>query len=250
MTRKLVAAIACRNQGTRLYGKPMQNLDIISKTTILQYIINCLKTINEIDEIVLGISEGLENEVFKIVANQNKLNYIVGDQDDVLSRLIKCGEVSDATDIFRITSESPYLFFESVEALWEEYQKKNLDAIFMDEIIDGCGFEIISMNALIKSHKYGKDKHRSEFCSLFIRENLHMFNIIKKAPTLDLIRNDLRLTVDYPEDLVICRKIYEYFLEDTPRISLIKIVNFLDSNPELKKLVSPFTEIGYSTMNK
>ena len=28
MRRKLVAAIACRNQGSRLYGKPIQNLDI------------------------------------------------------------------------------------------------------------------------------------------------------------------------------------------------------------------------------
>ena len=28
MKKKLVAALACRNQGTRLYGKPIQNLDI------------------------------------------------------------------------------------------------------------------------------------------------------------------------------------------------------------------------------
>ena len=249
-TKKLVAAIACRNQGTRLYGKPMQNLDIESKISILQYIINCLKTIKEIDEIILGISEGVENEIFKIVANQNKLKYIIGDEDDVLSRLIKCGEISDATDIFRITSESPFLFFESVTTLYEEYTNHELDAIFMDEIIDGCGFEIISMDALKKSHINGKEKHRSEFCSLFIRENLQMFKVIKKAPSSDLIRRDLRLTVDYPEDLVVCRKIYEYFIDDIPRISIAKIVNFLDLNPKLKELISPYTEIGYSSMNK
>jgi spore coat polysaccharide biosynthesis protein SpsF len=250
MTRKLVAAIACRNQGTRLYGKPIQNLDIISKTTILQYIINCLKTIKEIDEIVLGISEGIENEVFKIIANKNQLKYIVGDQDDVLSRLIKCGEISYASDIFRISSESPFLFFESVESLWIEYQKNKLDAIFMDEIIDGCGFEILSMKALIKSHMNGQEKHRSEFCSLYIRENVEMFNIIKTAPSSELIRNDLRLTVDYPEDLVVCRKIYEHFIDDVPRISVSKIVKFLDLNPNLIELISPYTELGYSTMNK
>ena len=31
MKKKLVAALACRNQGTRLYGKPVQNLDIESR---------------------------------------------------------------------------------------------------------------------------------------------------------------------------------------------------------------------------
>ena len=28
LDRKLVVTPACRNQGTRLYGKPLQNLDI------------------------------------------------------------------------------------------------------------------------------------------------------------------------------------------------------------------------------
>ena len=40
MKRKLVAALACRNQGTRLYGKPLQNLDIDKGITILDYMIN------------------------------------------------------------------------------------------------------------------------------------------------------------------------------------------------------------------
>ncbi len=29
--RKLVACLACRNEGTRLYGKPLQNLDVKKK---------------------------------------------------------------------------------------------------------------------------------------------------------------------------------------------------------------------------
>ena len=70
MKRKLVAAIACRNQGARLYGKPVQNLDVKHGIRIIDNIISCLKTIQCIDEIVLGIAEGIENDVFKIVANQ------------------------------------------------------------------------------------------------------------------------------------------------------------------------------------
>lgn len=40
--RKLVAALACRNQGSQLYGKPLQNLDIINGTCVLDQIISCL----------------------------------------------------------------------------------------------------------------------------------------------------------------------------------------------------------------
>ena len=63
--RKLVATLACRNQGSRLYGKPVQNLDIVSGTRIIDNIIRCLQSIEIIDEVVLAISLGTENEIFK-----------------------------------------------------------------------------------------------------------------------------------------------------------------------------------------
>ena len=162
MSRRLVAAIACRNQGSRLYGKPLQNLDVTNGTRILDNILDCLRSIDAIDEIVLGISEGVENEIFKKVAEQQKISFIVGDETDVLARLVACGRLAGATDIFRVTSESPYLYFEPVEDLWRRHQVERADATFMDDVIDGCGFEIIALKALEESHAKGESKHRSE----------------------------------------------------------------------------------------
>jgi spore coat polysaccharide biosynthesis protein SpsF len=248
--RKLVAAIACRNNGSRLYGKPLQNLDIVNQVTILDNIIACLHTLNVIDEIVLGISYGSNNLIFEEYAIKNNIKYIFGDEKDVLSRLIKCGEMVGATDIFRVTSESPFLYFDEVNNLWERYVRAKLDAIFMDEIIDGCGFEIISLEALIKSHKMGDDCHRSELCSLYIRENKNDFKVEKAFPPELLIRKDLRLTVDNPEDLVVCRAVYERFKDFAPNIPLLEVVCFLDLHEHLKKLIYPFAESGYDSMNK
>lgn len=248
MNRRLVAAIACRNQGSRLYGKPVQNLDIAESIRIIDNIVDCLGTIECIDEIILGISEGEENEIFKTIAEDKGLQYIVGDPIDVLSRLIQCGKVGNATDIFRITSESPFLYFDSVNELWIRHQKEMADATFMDDIVDGCGFEIIKLKALEESHANGIVKHRSEFCTLYIRENNDSFNVIRSLPPNSLIRRDLRLTVDNPEDLVVCRAVYKEFKRHAPRIPVIQIVEFLDANPKLKDLISPYTEVGYATM--
>jgi spore coat polysaccharide biosynthesis protein SpsF len=246
--RRLIAAIACRNQGSRLYGKPLQNLDIENGVRIIDNIIANLKSIDCIDEIVLGISEGVENEAFIHFAKDNSLRYVVGDQIDVLSRLINCGQLAGATDIFRITSESPFLFFEPVEAAWETHIKMQADATFMDDVIDGCGFEIITLKALEESHERGAQQHRSELCTLFIRENQIQYKIYKLSPPKELIRKDLRLTVDNPEDLVVCRKVFEEFKRLAPKIPITDIVNFLDKNPNLIQLTYPFTELGYSTM--
>ena len=76
ISRKLVAAIACRNNGSRLYGKPLQNLDVINQVTILDNIISCLRSLNVIDEIVLGISIGSNNLAFEEYAIKNNLKYM------------------------------------------------------------------------------------------------------------------------------------------------------------------------------
>ena len=83
ISKKLVAAIACRNNGSRLYGKPLQNLDVSNQVTILDNIIGCLKSLNIIGEIVLGISVGSDNLVFEEYAINNKLKYILGDLDAI-----------------------------------------------------------------------------------------------------------------------------------------------------------------------
>lgn len=246
--RRLAAAIACRNQGSRLYGKPIQNVDVDRGIRIIDNIVACLKTIPCIDEIVLGISEGIENEIFKDVANENGLRYVVGDQIDVLSRLVQCGRLAGATDIFRITSESPFLFFEPVEEIWQRHQNEEADATFMDDVIDGCGFEFIRLAALEESHAKGDRKHRSELCTLYIREHLNNFKVVKADPPWALVRKDLRLTVDNPEDLVVCRTIYGVFKNLAPRIPVPEVVKFLDQNPKLIEMVAPFTEAGYATM--
>ena len=248
MRRKLVAALACRNQGSRLFGKPIQNLDIEKGIRVIDNIIDCLKTIKSINSIVLAISEGQENNIFKQIAKQKRIEYIIGDEIDVLSRLILACKKVDGTDVFRVTSESPFLYYNAVEKLWIKHCNDENDATFYDEIIDGCGFEFIRLSALQKSHLEGEDKHRSELCTLYIRENLNDFKVQKiKAPD-HLNRKDLRLTVDNPEDLFICRKIYNEFKNQAPQINLEDIISYLDQHPDLKDLTYPLTIEGYNSM--
>ena len=246
--RKLVSALACRNKGSRLYGKPLQNLDIDNEISILDNIVSCLRSIDVIDDIVLGIAEGCENDDYVEYANKNNLGFIRGNEIDVLGRLIQCGEYANATEIFRSTSESPFPSFDLVATSWEKHVSGNFDATFLDNTIDGCNFEIISLAALKKSHSEGQDKHRSELCTLFIRENKDDFRIEFINPDDKLVRRDLRLTVDYPEDLIVCRAIYSELNHLAPSIPLPDIVDFLDSRPDLKKLIAPFCEEGYETM--
>lgn len=248
MARKLVAALACRSQGSRLYGKPLQNLDVDRGIRIIDNILDCLTGVEAIDEVVLGISEGVENLAYRELAEARGLRWIIGDQKDVLGRLIACGDLAGATDIFRVTSESPFPGFDRIDAAWGRVIEEEADGLFFDDIVDGCGFEIISLAALKQSHRDGEDRHRSEFCTQYVRENNHLFRILREVAPEPLVRKDLRLTVDNPEDLVLARAVFAAFADRAPRIPVADIVAFLDTRPDLVALTAPYAEAGYGTM--
>lgn len=234
--RKLVAVLACRNTGSRLYGKPLQNLDVNKNYTILDNIIKCLKKKKIIKEIVLAISRGKDNLNYLNYAKKYKLKFVIGDEKDVLKRLITGAKKVNATDVFRVTTESPFIYYQKINLLWKRHVRENSDTSMIKDVVDGVGFAIHTVDSLITSHKKGSARHRSELCGLYIMENPHLFKVSKLAPDKILSRNDMRLTVDNPEDLVLCREIFAKFKKDAPMIDVLKIVKFLDKN---KKIMSP-----------
>lgn len=238
--RKLVAAYACRMEGTRLYGKPLQNLDIEEGVTILDNLISLTETLPIIQTIVLGISEGVANLPFIDFTERRRIDYILGDEQDVLQRLIQCCHKAQGTDIFRITTESPFYYYEMVDAVWEHHLEARNDVTCIDGVPDGCTFEIYTIQALEKSHKLGADRHRAELCGLYIKEHRGDFKVEVLPTSPQVERLDLRLTVDYPEDLVLCRHIYAHLKHKAPRLPLDEIIEFIDAHPGLQAMVAPY----------
>ena len=246
--RKLVACLACRNKGTRLYGKPLQNLDIENRLTVLDYMIKSIKGYNEVQDIVLAISEGIENLPYIDVANNHQIKYIIGNEEDVLKRLIDACEFAGGTDIFRVTTESPFTFYEMISNAWNQHINRGADLTALDKLPDGAGFEITKLSAYKKAWDRGNERHRSELCSLYIRENKSDFKIDFVEFDKRYRRMDIRLTIDYPEDLILCRAVYAAFKDKSPFIPLDDILTFLDDNPSIKALCAPFVEEGLRTM--
>lgn len=240
MTRRLVAALACRANGSRLYGKPLQQLG--EGVTILDQIIQAIRTFRVVDEIILGISEGIPNLTFIDKAHEHGCRYIMGDERDVLSRLVACGRLGAATDVFRVTTECPFFDYSMLDDAWRRHVAEGNDVTVLDFVPEGAGFEIYTLEALERSHREGMQGDRSEFCSNYARFNQALFklNLLHPAPPCE--RLDLRLTVDYPEDLIVCRAIYEEFRDLAPRIPLERIVTFLDNRADLKALIEPYVD--------
>lgn len=239
--RKLVGALACRAGGSRLYGKPLQALSLTSPINVLEHMIDLIRTVPEVDDIVLGVSVGVENEIFHAIAERKGLRSIRGDEVDVLQRLIQCGEAAGATDVFRVTTESPFIHYEAIAGAWRAHVENGNDVTHLSDLPDGSGFELITMETLQRCHRNGDERHRSELCTLYVRDHRDEFTVQVIAPDQPVRRPDIRLTIDYPEDLVVCRKVYEHFQSIAPRIPVADIIRFLDGEPALKALLAPYS---------
>jgi spore coat polysaccharide biosynthesis protein SpsF len=240
MKRRLVAALACRNTGSRLYGKPLQKIN--ETQTILDQIIEALKQMPMIDEIVLGISEGTANLPFIDVAHAHSVSYVFGDPEDVLMRLIQCGRAGAATDVFRVTTECPWFAYRMLAPIWAHHVSSGNDITVCDHLPEGLHFEIYSQAALELAHARGNSGDRSEFCSNYPRTHPDEFKTTVFLPPKALQRLDLRVTVDYPEDLILAREIAKHCANAMPLVSVRDIVACLDAKPEIRALVAPYVD--------
>jgi spore coat polysaccharide biosynthesis protein SpsF len=237
MNRKLVASLACRVNSTRLYGKPLHFLDVEKKWSVLEYIIDLLESLSAVDVVALAISSAPGNEPFQEIAEKRGIPWILGDEEDVLKRHLDAGKKVGATDAFIITPESPFLYFEKVTEIWDMHCTRGNDVTAIDHLPDGCGFSITTISAIGRSYVEGEERHRGE-TSLFIRENPHLFKVETIEPEENVRRPDIRLTIDFPEDLVLCRRVYEQFKGVAPRVPVAGIIHYLDVHPQLKELVA------------
>lgn len=239
---RIVATLACRNNSRRLYGKPLQLLENI---TVVEYIINNLKSRAEIAAIVLAISESRGNEAFIDIAEKNNIKYVLGDDRDVLLRLIRACELEGGDTVYRVTTESPFGYLEGLPEAISSHKELNADYTAHGNLPDGVMFELIKLDALKKSHRDGEYKHRSELVSLYINEHPELFkkNILQIQKEWQ--RPDYRLTIDFPEDLILCRKIFRHFNGDDKYIPYKDLISFLDINPSLRNLVDNITDESY-----
>lgn len=232
--RKIAAIIACRVDSTRLYAKPLQ---LVGKETILEHILYQIKQSKLIDEILLSISEKQGNEKFVEFALRNGLKYVKGSDHDVLKRIIDGANHVNASTIVRVTSEDPIKYWQGIDPAIKFHITSGSDYTpCVDDLPEGTGFEIIQLDALKKSHKKGKKKHRSELVTSYIIENQNQFKITPFMVPKVLQKPEIRMSVDNPEDLILVREIWAKLMKKKKLPNLKEILDVINNISYFKQL--------------
>ena len=188
--------------------------------------------------IVATTSKKNDDKLVNLLRRLN-VDYFRGEEDDVLARMYKCVEKSNAKTIVRITSDCPLLDYRLLDRMIK-YFHENSKLDYLTNVLelnypDGQDIEIFKFKALKKAFTKAKALFEREHPTQYIvndkssiKEN---FNELKED------KSHIRMTVDYEEDLILIRKIINHF---SPNLffSLKDMLDFLEKNKKLLNINS------------
>jgi len=223
--------IAVRSASTRLPGKALIEINGI---TTIEYLIRRLKKSKKTDLIVLCTTKLKEDDVLCEIAINSNIKYFRGSVKDKLERWngaaqkynVDCFVTADGDDLF---SEP-----ELIDLAFNQFEEDDTDFIQSTNIITGGFTYAIKVEALKKVCEV-KDSDDTELMWVYFTDtNLFKVAELKNVPK-KYYRNDIRVTLDYKEDLVFFKTVIN-LLGTEEYVSLDKIIEIIDKDFSVKKI--------------
>jgi spore coat polysaccharide biosynthesis protein SpsF (cytidylyltransferase family) len=178
--------------------------------------------------------------------------YCIGATYDVLKRYIDASaDLDDQDYVLRLTGDNPFPDKDQIARLVHYARSHALDYGYTADLPLGMGAELIRVNALRsvwlraepekpESESTIKSYHR-EHVTVFIRENPHLYEIYPQRLDDNLSEEaaknrvqGIRLTIDEPADLEVCRKVYSHFEKlSNPHFGALDVIQLAKNCPEM-----------------
>ncbi|RDH81539.1 MAG: hypothetical protein DIZ80_15795 [endosymbiont of Galathealinum brachiosum] len=226
MSKKTIACIIARTVSTRLPLKVLRN--VVEDFTMLDFMIQRLKLVNNINEIYLCTSHEAVDDILEDVASRNEIKIYRGSPDAVIERMISVGNNECADNVIRITGDN---VFTSYEYLEEQINIHNLNDLDYTRIIDvpvGATAEVMKLTAVKECFDL-IDPAISEYLLLYMFKPEHFKCGVVNIRDLKSCSN-YTVTVDTNKDLDRTKSILEYYSGNPLKINLKDIVAIIDEN--------------------
>jgi spore coat polysaccharide biosynthesis protein SpsF len=222
--------------GSRRFPKKV--LAKIENKPMIWYVIERIKGIRGIKQVVLVTTKNSQDKILLKIAKDCNIMSFKGKTCDVLDRYYKCAIEFDADPIIRITGDCPLIDSKIIEKMLNFYMKHDyeyLSNIYPPTFPDGLDVEIFSFKTLEKLIKKAKLVSEKEHVTSYIRNHPKEFKIFNYENTINLSR--FRWTIDERKDLTFVRTIYKKM---RPKVvfSMQSVMKIISKDPNITKINS------------
>ena len=218
--------IQCRFSSKRLPGKVLYP---IRGLPILVFLIRRLKKSNITGRIIVATTDRSEDDLVVAWAVQEEVAVVRGETDDLLSRYLKCLKVFPSDFVVRVTADNPLTDPWIINLVIDEMKNGCWDYVnAVKSYPIGSGIDAFKSTLI---HKLNKEVHGSaerEHINLYILDNMKEFQYCYITPPEELARDDVRLTIDTPEDWHRMKMLLSNIKEPL-KISLKDVIKKFDS---------------------
>lgn len=231
---KVVAIVEARMTSSRLPGKVLME---VLQVPMLGRLINRLKQVPLIHEIVIATTINSEDDEICKLATKYGVSFYRGSEKDVMTRVLEAGLKYNAEVIVEITGDCPIVDIEIIEDVILQYLDGNYDYVSNANIRsfpDGMDVQVFGINTLSDSHKATTDPLHREHVTLHIRQNPEKYRISNILAKEEYHFPELGLTLDTPEDFTLLKEIICHLEPKDQFFGLREVITLLEKFPDLR----------------
>lgn len=238
---KIGIIVQARMGSTRLPGKILK--PFYGGKTLLETLLDNLHKV-EGAKVIVATSDNENNDQLESFLKEKGELVFRGSEDDVLERFIQAAEANDVDGIIRICSDNPFMDWHGVAQLAEKARTSDADYIGFringkPSILTHFGFwgEFVTLDALKRVASTtldGTPAHEHVTYHIYNHSDEYKCEWIAGPDFLEG-RDDIRLTIDTPEDLASALQVYTDLKSKNDNFTLKDVVTYLDSHEEIKQ---------------
>ena len=226
---RINAVIQARTGSTRLPGKVLADL---GGRPVLEWVVRAARAATRIEEVIVATSTLAGDDAVAELADSLGVRVVRGSEDDVLARFIAALDAHPADAVIRLTADCPLLdptLIDAVAGAWAAAPSHDyVSTVLVRSLPRGLDVELVTAQALRAVDRMATGHDRVHVTSgVYADPTAYRLLGLCVTPAAD----DLRVTLDTPEDLVLLRALVAE-LPDAPP-AWREVVAALRARPDL-----------------
>lgn len=193
------------------------------------------------EKVIVATTVEAQDDVTADFCKDRGIDCVRGSESDVLSRYYDAARKFGSSVIVRVTADCPLIDPEIIDLCIQKFEEEKgadyISNISVRTFPRGLDTEVFSFDALERAYKKAKESYEREHVTPYIWENKNgEFKIGESLSASSEYARNYRLTVDYPEDFEVIKKIYEALYKPNTIIDAREAFVFLDHHPEIAEI--------------
>ncbi len=232
-TTSIAVFIPIRLGSSRLPKKPL--IEIKGKP-LIEHLIERVKTAKLPNEIVLCTTTKPEDSVFIGIARKCNVKCFRGSEKDILDRFLNAAIEYKVDFIVNVDGDDIFCDPELIDNTVEVFLKEGSSFIKWNELPLGSSPIGIKIEALKKVHEMKDENDTETGWGMYFTET-GLFDVKNIEPADEELRHpEIRMTLDYPEDLRFVKEIFNRLYTPERVFTLRDILRLIKKEPGLAEI--------------